>query len=72
MEYMLNIHCWACFQLAIAFEIDGDLTHTSSAVLVTESKPMYEKKTIEDPVNIPFIPNGKNLKSKAKCEVKYY
>lgn len=36
---------------------------TSSAVLVTESNPMYEKKTIADPANIPFIPKGKYLKT---------
>lgn len=36
---------------------------TSSAVLVTESKPMYEKKTTADPENIPFIPKGKYLKN---------
>jgi len=30
-------------------------------VLVTESKPMYEKKTIADPANIPFTPYGKYL-----------
>ena len=39
-----------------------DRTCTSSAVLVTESKPMYEKKTIADPANIPFTPKGKYLK----------
>jgi hypothetical protein len=29
---------------------------------VTESKPMYEKKTIADPANIPFTPYGKYLR----------
>lgn len=32
-------------------------------MLVTESNPMYEKKTIADPANIPFIPKGKYLKT---------
>jgi hypothetical protein len=29
---------------------------------VTESKPMYEKKTIAEPANIPFTPYGKYLR----------
>lgn len=33
-------------------------------MLVTESKPMYEKKTIADPANIPFTPYGKYLRYK--------
>lgn len=35
-------------------------------MLVTESKPMYEKKTIADPANIPFTPYGKYLRYKQK------
>lgn len=36
--------------------------YTSSAVLVTASKPTYEKKTVADPASTPFAPNGKYLK----------
>lgn len=35
--------------------------NTSSAVLATESNPMYEKKTVEAPASIPSTPNGKYL-----------
>lgn len=35
--------------------------YTSSAVLATESKPMYAKKTVADPASIPSTPKGKYL-----------
>jgi hypothetical protein len=35
--------------------------HTSSAVLATESKPMYAKNTVADPASIPSTPKGKYL-----------
>lgn len=46
------------------------LKGTSSAVLVIESNPIYEKKTTADPANIPFTPKGKYLQEHEKVETK--
>lgn len=35
--------------------------YTSSAVLATESNPIYAKKTVADPASIPSTPKGKYL-----------
>lgn len=42
--------------------------HTSSAVLATESNPIYAKKTVADPASIPSTPKGKYLiNQRNKC-----
>lgn len=40
------------------------INRTSSAVLVRQSKPTYEKKSVPDPASNPFRPKGKYLKIK--------
>lgn len=51
----------AKIMLAMRMIIDSIRNNTSSAVLATESNPMYEKKTVEAPASIPSTPNGKYL-----------
>lgn len=44
--------------------------YTSSAVLVTASKPTYEKKTVADPASKPFAPKGRYLYKKSQNQMR--
>lgn len=43
--------------------------NTSSVVLATISKPMYEKKTVAEPANNPFAPKAKYLETQRDASI---